>query len=574
MLEDIREKKTNRVTYLLVVVAGIGMLFIGVPFFNHSGEINVATVNGQDIPQRLYSDTYRDLQQQQPNLSESELSQRAVRTLIERSLLEQHALDSRYRLSDSALYRIIKQQFGDNEKYSQFLSDNHISATAYQNSVRQEQSISAYYRALMAGDGNNNPLQQHYLQSQAQERGYTLYTIPRAPIAAAVNVEDAALEKHYQAHGERFSTPENVTIDYTIYDIADMPVSGRRSGRYIIIDDAKAAEDAASAIKNGEKTFADYWQAIGDKTLAGETGELALAAKGKGVDPKLDEALFALEKSGDVSPVIDTDFGKILLELGTVEAVDSSDKETVRRLARAEHEAAYTERANQAFDSAQSGNGLAAVLGITGGKSETLTNITADSDAAPWLHNQAVQAQLFGEKALSDNKLATPVEIAPQVTLFFTVTQREKPQPRPFADVRAQVEADYRNEQANTTLRERGEALKTALAAGKAEALIAEYQVQSETVAPTNRFAAKNPLVLDLFNRSERLTILDAPDGNLLVARLDSVAEGDPAKLPEAQRSALSQQWQLENFGATYNGIGSWLYGQAKIKINEEALQR
>ena len=58
MLEDIREKKTNRVTYLLVVVAGIGMLFIGVPFFNHSGEINVATVNGQDIPQRLYSDTF------------------------------------------------------------------------------------------------------------------------------------------------------------------------------------------------------------------------------------------------------------------------------------------------------------------------------------------------------------------------------------------------------------------------------------------------------------------------------------------------------------------------------------
>ena len=573
MLEDIREKKTNRVTYLLVVVAGIGMLFIGVPFFNHSGEINVATVNGQDIPQRLYSDTYRDLQQQQPNLSESELSQRAVRTLIERSLLEQHALDSRYRLPDSALYRIIKQQFGDNEKYSQFLKNHGISATSYQESMRRSESIGAYYRALFVGNGSG-PLQQHYLQSQAQERGYTLYTIPRAPIAAAVSVDDSVLEKHYQAHGERFSTPESVNIDYTIYDIADMPVSGRRSGRYIIIDDAKAAEDAASAIKNGEKTFADYWQAIGDKTLAGETGELALAAKGKGVDPKLDEALFALEKSGDVSPVIDTDFGKILLELGTVEAVDSSDKETVRRLARAEHEAAYTERANQAFDSAQSGNGLAAVLGITGGKSETLTNITADSDAAPWLHNQAVQAQLFGEKALSDNKLATPVEIAPQVTLFFTVTQREKPQLRPFADVRAQVEADYRSEQANITLHERGAALQKALGEGNADALVSEYQAKTETIAPTNRYNTTNPLVADLFKRGERITITDTADGDLLVARLDSVADGDPAKLPEAQRSALSQQWQLENFGATYNGIGSWLYGQAKIKINEEALQR
>ena len=583
MLEDIREKKTNRVTYLLVVVAGIGMLFIGVPFFNHSGEINVATVNGQDIPLRLYSDTYRDLQQQQPNLSESELSQRAVRTLIERSLLEQHALDSRYRLPDSALYRIIKQQFGDNEKYSQFLKNHGISATSYQESMRRSESIGAYYRALFVGDGSG-PLQQHYLQSQAQERGYTLYTIPRAPIAAAVSVDDSVLEKHYQAHGERFSTPESVNIDYTIYDIADLPVSDeqiakaraaseRRSGRYLIIDDAKAATDAAAAIKDGSKTFADYWQAVKDKTLAGETGELALAAKGKGVSPELDEALFALAGKGDVSPLIHSEYGNILVELGDIESSKRSDDE-LRRLAASDNEAAYTERANQAFDAAQSGSGLAAITGITGGKTESLANITASSDNAPWLHNAKVQAQLFGEKALADNKVGEPVEIAPQRTLFFTVSQREKPQPRPFADVRAQVEADYRNEQANTTLRERGEALKTALAEGKAEALITEYQVQSETVAPTNRFAAKNPLVLDLFNRSERLTILDAPDGNLLVARLDSVAEGDPAKLPEAQRSALSQQWQLENFGATYNGIGSWLYGQAKIKINEEALQR
>ena len=45
MLEDIREKKTNRITYLLVIIAGIGMLFIGVPYFNHGGETNIATVN-------------------------------------------------------------------------------------------------------------------------------------------------------------------------------------------------------------------------------------------------------------------------------------------------------------------------------------------------------------------------------------------------------------------------------------------------------------------------------------------------------------------------------------------------
>ena len=103
MLEDIREKKTNRITYLLVIIAGIGMLFIGVPYFNHGGETNIATVNGQEVPLRAYQEQYRDIQQQQPDLSETDLKQRAVRSLVERTLFQQQALNSRYRLPDSAL---------------------------------------------------------------------------------------------------------------------------------------------------------------------------------------------------------------------------------------------------------------------------------------------------------------------------------------------------------------------------------------------------------------------------------------------------------------------------------------
>jgi len=185
MLEDIREKKANRITYLLVIIAGIGMLFIGVPYFNHGGDINIATVNGQEIPLRAYQDQYRDIQQQQPNLAEADLKQRAVRSLIERTLFQQQALNSRYRLPDSALYRIIKEQFGNDENYQQWLKARGISAETYQQSVRSEQSIAGYYSPLQAAGGENNPLYKHYLQSAAQERGYTLYTIPRAPIAAA-----------------------------------------------------------------------------------------------------------------------------------------------------------------------------------------------------------------------------------------------------------------------------------------------------------------------------------------------------------------------------------------------------
>jgi len=271
MLEDIREKKTNRITYLLVIIAGIGMLFIGVPFFNHGPDMTVATVNGQDIPLSAYNNAYRDAQQQSPGLGEAELKQRTVRALIERSLFEQHALDSRYRLPDSALYRIIKEQFGNDENYQQWLKSRGISAETYQKSVRSDQSIASYYSALQAAGGENNPLYQHYLQSAAQERGYTLYTIPRAPIAAAINVDDSALQKHYEAHGERYATPETVDINYTIYDIADLPVSDeqiakarssseRRGGRW---------EDRDRGNRRGNRGGNDRWEDRGNGQRGG-----------------------------------------------------------------------------------------------------------------------------------------------------------------------------------------------------------------------------------------------------------------------------------------------------------------
>ena len=186
-------------------------------------------------------------------------------------------------------------------------------------------------------------------------------------------------------------------IDYTLYDIADLGASDeqiaaarqaseKRSGRYIIFDDAKAAADAAAAIQAGEKTFADYWQAVTDKTTAGETGTLDPASKDKSVTPEIGAALFALAANGDTSPVIKSEYGDMLIELGNIEASTLSDDE-LRRLAAQQNLATYDSRANQAFDAAQNGQPLPAITGITGGNIASLKNITAASADAAWLQN-------------------------------------------------------------------------------------------------------------------------------------------------------------------------------------------
>ena len=80
--------------------------------------------------------------------------------------------------------------------------------------------------------------------------------------------------------------------------------------------------------------------------------------------------------------------------------------------------------------------------------------------------------------------------------------------------------------------------------------------------------------MLELFSQSARISSLDTPDGDLLVARLDSVRDGDPAQLPEPVRQTLTQAWQMQAISGDYKSMGDWLYRQAKISVNEEALQR
>ena len=291
--------------------------------------------------------------------------------------------------------------------------------------------------------------------------------------------------------------------------------------------------------------------------------------------PEIGEALFALAASGDTSPVIKSEYGDMLIELGNIEASTLSDDE-LRRLAAQQNLATYDSRANQAFDAAQNGQPLPAITGITGGNIASLKNITAASTDAAWLQNPKVREQLFGEKPLAENKTADPVEIAPQQTVFFTVTRREKPQPRPFAEVKNDVERDYRNAEAEKGLQTRGEALQKALSENnrdEVEKLAREYGVETLTLEPTNRFS-DNPIVPALFENPARISTQKSANGDLIIARLDSVRDGDIKALPDNIRQGAAFTWQQQDMATTYNSYGDWLYRHAKIKVNEEMLQR
>ncbi|MDO4643403.1 MAG: hypothetical protein Q4A74_06135, partial [Cardiobacteriaceae bacterium] len=180
------------------------------------------------------------------------------------------------------------------------------------------------------------------------------------------------------------------------------------------------------------------------------------------------------------------------------------------------------------------------------------------------------------EQALADNRTGEPIDISAQQKLFFVITHREKPHSRPLAEVHSAVEKDYRYDTAGKTLQEHGEALQAALKESreKADALAHEYNAKIEDIASTNRFTTTNPQVVQLFDTPERISIITLPDGDLMVAKLNSVKDGDIKQLPEEVRQARINEWQMQNIVSINAGMGEWLYQHAKISINEDNLKK
>lgn len=581
MSDEKPNKKANIWAYALIGAAGLGMLLFDVNPFQRSGSQTVASVGEQEISAAQLNNAISTLQGQLPNLDGKTLQQQALAQLVRQALLEEHARQSDFTYPDSALRDHIKALFGDNTAYEQWLRERQISAKSYQESLRQSESIRSYYQTLAATAPNASPLFDALLADFAQEHDYTVIRLPLQAAAQTLKPDPAAVRAYYDAHPEQFLTPERVSVRYFILDSAALAspealatLGEQRAGRYLIFDDKSAADSAAQAIVSGEKSFADIAADINAGVIAGESGDLPLQLHGKGVDPVVDDALFALAQEGDVSPVISSDnFNAMLVVLDQRKAGDDSQKES---LAREAGSARYAELAEKAFDAALSNAPLSQIADMSGQRVQTLENLTPEN-AEEWARNAKVQHSLFGANATDINKIAEPVELAPGQSVFYEITARQLPEPQPFETVAADAQAAWLNSEAAKILDERSAALVKAWENGdNLDALIAEYGGEKHSYNGVNQLLPPDnippELVRSLSQQAERIGSSSADNGDRLISRLENVRPGDIARLPADLRELLKAQWQMARQQENEDAMARWLEQSGKVKIYPENL--
>lgn len=588
-LDEIRQQRKHKFPLILTAVAGIGMLFIGLPnYMSHNS--TAITVNGEEIPHHLYQNMRGRIQSHSPDLTESQLEAQTMAQLLRTILLSQHAEKSAYELPEQELYQMIKNQFGDAETYRNALRQMQTNAKSYENQIRQEQKTNQYYELLT----NNQPDEQvlkTLVPLIGQEHSYSVIKLNRQQILSGINPTLDELKNHYEKHINQYQTPEKIDLSYVIFNLDNLNQnqtisdedlqkalreSEKRTAQYLIYTQLADAELALKSLTEKSASFAELEQQIKDKKIEGETGEFKDHKLGQVGIKEIDEALFAIDEIDGISPIVQTEYGQMILKLNDKQ---TSDIETAKKaLLNSENSEKLYQLGLKALEMVQNGRSIQEISALIGVAPIELKNIEANQTQPEFLTQTELQKQLFGEQKAEVNKVLEPIQLPDNSSLFVVINHRTAPEQLNFDAVKIQVASDYQNEIANQQLKEQGEKIIQDLKAGKSLTELAEslnLTVEQHDKISFTTFQSQLPLEItrQLLSAPEKINLLTDGENNGFITVLSAVQPPSNEKeMLEAIRPLWLNQEIVRQSQDYLNDLASYLQKSAKISINQALL--
>ena len=372
MFEFVRQhtKVMMGVMFLLIIPSFLLFGIDGYTNLRDKGEA-VASVGGQEVTQGDWDFAHKSetdrLRAAMPNLDPKLLDSPEARyatleRLVRERVLAKAADTLKLTTSDTRLARDLQENPTiaalrradgtlDMERYRQLVASQGLTPEGFEARVRQDLSV-RQVEAIVTGTGTTSAaLADVALNAFFERREVQFVILSSAEFAAKVNPSEADLEAFYKANPTLFQAPEQASIEYLLLDLeavktaivisdADLKsyyeqnlvrLSGNEERRasHILIN---AAKDAPAAERKTARARADELLLLARKAPEGfgelakknsqdtgsatSGGDLDYFARGAMVKP-FEDAVFAMKK-GDVSDVVETDFGYHIIKLTDV----------------------------------------------------------------------------------------------------------------------------------------------------------------------------------------------------------------------------------------------------------------
>lgn len=604
------------VLFLLVIPS---FVLIGVDGYNSSRENSaaVARVAGDDITQGEWDAAHRSesdrLRAAMPDLDVKLLDSPEARyatleRLVDQRVLAQAVDKLKLSTSDARLARDLQEDQTiaslrlpdgklDMERYRQLAASQGLTPEGFEARVRQDLSLRQVEAGVINTGFSTTAVADVSLNAYFEKREVQIASFSTPDFVAKVSPAEAELEAFYKANQALFQSPEQASIEYVVldldsvkknivisepdlksyYDQNALRLSGNEERRasHILINAAKdapvaerqkartRADELLQQVRATPDNFADIAKKNSQDTgSAGNGGDLDFFARGAMVKP-FEDAVFAMKK-GDVSEVVESDFGYHIIKLTDVKVPTQRSFDELRagieadlrtQQAKVKFAEAAEAFANGVYEQSDSLKPVADKLKL---EIKTATQVTRRPAAGVIgvLANDKFLTALFAPDAVEKKHNTETIETAPSQMAAGRITQYNAARTLPFSDVRSVVRERVVAARAAELAKQEGAAkLATWKAAPASAAMPAALLVsrdQAQNVAPQVLSAALRADVSSL----PALVAVDLGEQGYAVVKVNKiVARPAPAEAAAKQERAQYAQWWTAAENQAYKGL-------------------
>lgn len=625
MFESIRKhSKIMMLLLFLLVIPSFVLVGIDSNYFSEKSTV-VARVDGNKITQTEWDNAHRAesdrIRAQQPTMDPKMLDSAGARyATLERMVRERvlaaaaqkmHMITSDARLARSLAeipqIAALKRPDGtmDTEGYRALVASQGLTPAGFEARVRNDLSVNQILGGVVGSAFVTDAQVGQSLDALYQRREIQVARFNAADFAAKVTPTDADLEAYYKAHPAQFKQLESANVEYLVLSLdavrdsitlneddlrtyykenaATLGSKEERRASHILIKagkDTPAAErekakaratELLEQVRKAPATFADVAKKNSQDGSAAQGGDLNFFGRNDMVKP-FEDAAFGLKK-GDISDVVETDFGYHIIQVTDIkpsrvppfeEMRPSIEKDLKAQQAQRKYAEVAESFANGVYEQADSLAPVAEKLKLKVQTANGVTRTPVPGATGAFANAKFLEA-LFSSDSVQNKRNTEAVEVGPSQMASGRITSYTPAETLPLDKVRDKVRTLYVAEKAAELARKEG------------EAKLAEYTAKPDTasgltapavIARDTPMNYPRPLIdAALRANADKLpawTSVDLGAGQgFAVVKVNRIV---PRDKPEAQR-AQQERLQLMQWWSTAEGVAYYEMLKERFKV-------
>lgn len=499
---DFVRKHTRIMQFLLFLLIVPSFLLFGIEGysrFRDKGE-TVAEVNGQEISQVEWDNAHKQeverIRSSNPNVDpklfdSAQARNATLERLVHERVMAAAAEKSGLVTADQRLRRALQEDPSiaalrlpdgslDKERYKQLVASQGLSPEGFEARIRADLSSRQVSAGLSGSGFAPAALADLAVNAFLERREVQVLRFNAADYAPKVELTEADIDSYYKANQALFQSKEHANVEYLVLDLdavkkslvlgeADLKtyyeqnqdrLSGKEERRasHILIESPKSAapearekakaraQELLAAVQKAPDSFAEMAKKNSqDPGSAANGGDLDFFARGAMLKP-FEDAAFALKK-GEISAVVESDYGYHIIKLTDVKTPKRRSFDEVRaeieaELKKSQAQGKFAEIAetftNMVYEQSDSLKPAAERL-----KLEVRTANALSSSPAPGatglLANPKFLAAIFSPDSVEKKRNTKAVEIGPNQLVSARIVQYTPTRILPLDEVKVLV---------------------------------------------------------------------------------------------------------------------------------------